>query len=150
MNHLRPKSRLRWGSYSRSNRAQPPPSISNVLEKVTEDQKAMSKLTAEQAQLLKSYIHAHVGHPISITDLAGQIQMARSAFISRFKASMGDSPHQYVMKVRIEQARELLTRSDLDLADISHACGFANHPHFSSVFKRFTGVSPLAYRRSLK
>ena len=59
---------------------------------------------------------------------------------------MGDSPYQFVMDYRAEQARKLLADKQRPLSDIALACGFADQAHFTRIFKRLTGETPKAFR----
>ncbi len=56
------------------------------------------------------------------------------------------TPHQYVIRRRIERAKQLLKQSDLRIVDIALACGFANQSHFSRHFRRIVGISPKEFR----
>ena len=57
------------------------------------------------------------------------------------------SPHQYVVRARVDEARELLSRTDLPVGDIAALCGFSSTGHLATWFKRLTGARPLEYRR---
>jgi len=61
---------------------------------------------------------------------------------------MGVTPHQYVIRRRIERAKKLLKYSDLKIVEIALACGFANQSHLSRHFRNLVGTSPKAYRNS--
>jgi transcriptional regulator GlxA family with amidase domain len=61
---------------------------------------------------------------------------------------MGDSPHGYVMRRRMERAQGLMLSTDASLAQIAADCGLADQAHFSKVFRRFAGESPAAWRRA--
>ena len=104
-------------------------------------------LSRRQLTLATDYIEAHLNADVHIADLASVVCLGRSAFIRRFKISTGLPPHQYIMKVRVGRAQNLLRRSEMDLAHIALACGFADQAHLTSTFKRFTGLTPLSYRR---
>jgi AraC family transcriptional regulator len=88
------------------------------------------------------YIHAHLEQDLSLTELATQAQMSCHHFARLFKRATGVSPHQYVIRCRVEQARQLILREELTIAEIAHQLGFANQSHLSRHFKRLVGVSP--------
>jgi AraC family transcriptional regulator len=64
----------------------------------------------------------------------------------RFKESKGLPPHQYVLRRRIERARELLRQPETTVLDVALACGFSSQSHFASAFRLFTGLTPRRYR----
>ena len=82
-------------------------------------------------------------------------EMARAAGLSRFHFSrlfsrlMGFSPHEYLVRYRLEHAQKLLSspEEELSLADVAAACGFADQAHLARRFRRAYGVSPSAFRR---
>lgn len=60
------------------------------------------------------------------------------------------SPHRYILRARIERARELLRMTSLSIGEIADAVGFAGQSHFCTAFGRETGLTPSAYRRSCR
>nr|WP_247711907.1 helix-turn-helix transcriptional regulator [Qipengyuania qiaonensis] len=66
-------------------------------------------------------------------------------FSRLFKEVIGDSPYQFVMDYRVEQAKRMLGEQSRPLSDIALACGFADQAHFTRIFKRLTGMTPRAY-----
>jgi AraC family transcriptional regulator len=83
---------------------------------------------------------------LTLGELAFIAQMSPNYFASLFKQSTGLPPHQYVMKCRIEKAKDLLAKGDLSLVEISLQVGFQNQSHFTRVFKLHTNVTPKVYR----
>jgi AraC family transcriptional regulator len=69
-----------------------------------------------------------------------------SHFCRVFKKATGISPHQYVMKARLDKAQLMLVQTDLTLAAISDAMGFTSQSHFSRAFRSYAGISPSDYR----
>ncbi|MGO4287978.1 helix-turn-helix domain-containing protein, partial [Bosea sp. TAB14] len=63
-------------------------------------------------------------------------------FSRAFRNTTGFSPHQWLIRKRIERARDILRCGRLELADIAVACGFADQSHFTNVFAKLEGVSP--------
>lgn len=63
-----------------------------------------------------------------------------------FKKSTGMSPHQYVIQLRVERAKQLLASSSKSIIEIAMELGFFDQSHFTNAFRHFTGTSPLAYR----
>ncbi|CZF86373.1 helix-turn-helix domain-containing protein [Grimontia marina] len=97
--------------------------------------------------IIDLYIRQHISRKISVSQLAGSVFLAESQFHQLFKSQMGMTPHQYVLKKRFELAQELLSTSELNLAQISDSCGFASQSGFTSAFTRAFGVSPSRFRQ---
>jgi AraC family transcriptional regulator len=87
---------------------------------------------------------------LSLQALANESGYSRVHFVRMFKAATGSSPHNYLLKLKLERARELLKNPSMPLIDIALDCGFSSHSHLSRLFHKFVGVTPSAYRRSLR
>ena len=87
---------------------------------------------------------------LSLQALANESGYSRVHFIRMFKAATGYSPHNYLLNLKLERARELLKNPSTSLIDIALDCGFSSHSHMSRIFHRIVGVTPSAYRRSLR
>jgi AraC family transcriptional regulator len=83
----------------------------------------------------------------AMADLAGQ---SIFHFSRVFRREMGTSPQAFVRRRRVARARRLLEVTDLPLAEIAYACGFAHQSHFTNVFRELTGATPGAYRVRLR
>ncbi|NER78551.1 MAG: helix-turn-helix transcriptional regulator [Leptolyngbya sp. SIO1D8] len=97
---------------------------------------------------ISDYIHAHLDQSIKLADLANVAGMSQFHFSRMFKQSMGISPHQYLLKQRVEQAKGLLKQSKLAIAEIALQCGFNSQSHLSKHFREATGMTPSSYRKS--
>jgi AraC family transcriptional regulator len=69
-------------------------------------------------------------------------------FAAQFRAATGLPPHEYLTRRRIERAQEMLLQDELALVEVALSVGFQTQSHFTSVFKRFAGQSPRAWRLS--
>lgn len=96
----------------------------------------------------REYIEAHLDTKISLLELATTCQLSPSRFGRAFKASVGQTPHRWLITRRLARARELMLAADRTLADIAHACGFADQSHLAREFRRELGVGPSAWRRA--
>jgi AraC family transcriptional regulator len=85
----------------------------------------------------------------SLQSLAQESGYSRVHFVRMFQAATGRSPHNYLLNMRVERARELLSNRELSLIEIAFDCGFSSHSHMTRVFKQFLGVTPSEYRRGL-
>jgi len=92
-------------------------------------------------------IHADPAYPWQVEELAQKAGLSRAAFAQRFKELLGDTPLNYVTKVRIQKAMEYLVRSEETIEAISARVGYATGFALSKAFKRIAGVSPQHYRR---
>jgi len=101
-----------------------------------------------QAKKAAAYIEVHLDAPIRIRELAALTRLSRSYFSRAFKATFGLAPQPYVQRKRTAQAQALMLDTDEPLCGIALACGFSDQAHFSRIFRRLTGASPNAWRRS--
>lgn len=92
------------------------------------------------------YIEEHLGEEISLEAVAKHLNMSQYYFCHLFKQSMGISPYQYVLRQRIEKAKQLLKQRKLTITNVALECGFANQTHFTKHFRKLTGTTPRAYR----
>ncbi len=83
----------------------------------------------------------------SVVDLAPMARLGPHYFSRAFKRTLGETPHAYVSRRRIEQALHLMLSTDSPLAQIALACGFADQSHFTNRFRRLMGVTPTVWRR---
>lgn len=93
------------------------------------------------------FVLANLDQPIGLEELAAVADLSPFHFSRVFKKARGESPCQFVRSARLEHARRLLSNTDLPLAELALACGFANQSHFTAAFSRATGLSPARYRR---
>jgi len=68
-------------------------------------------------------------------------------FAEMFRKSTGETPHQFVLRLRVERAREMLRSPESRVLDVAIACGFKTQQHFARVFRHLCGLSPKEYRR---
>lgn len=89
----------------------------------------------------------NLARPLRLADLARAAGLSRMHFAAQFRATTGLPPHAYLVSCRVERAKALLSDTPLPLADIARAVGFRSHSHFSTVFRRRSGVAPMQWRR---
>ena len=105
--------------------------------------------TAQHYKRVLDFVADHFGETITVEDLANIAALSPSHFSRLFKQTIGQSPMQFVMTYRVEQAKKQLSHQDLPLIDIALDCGFSDQALFSRVFKQTEGVTPKTYRASL-
>ncbi len=111
-------------------------------------------LTHSRLQPVLGYIRTHLDsaeptlreRDLSLTELAEVINISPTYFASLFKQIMRISPRQYVIQQRVEQAKLMLSKTDLAIADIALQVGFSSQSHLTQHFKRFTGKTPKQIR----
>ena len=96
-----------------------------------------------------SYIAEHLNESITLEELAKVAEISPNYLIALFRQSIGMTPHKYVVLKRVEQARMLLKHRDLTLLEIAQRCGFQDQSQFTTVFRRYAGITPGQLRRSL-
>lgn len=92
-------------------------------------------------------LHADPKRAWTIPMLAKAVAMSRSAFAGRFTAQVGQSPLQYLTRVRIQRAAQLLDAQRMPLSRIAREVGYMSEAAFSRAFRRHIGMSPLTFRR---
>jgi AraC-like DNA-binding protein len=101
----------------------------------------------EDFNWITSYFSFHLSENITIEDMAQRARLSPSRFSTLFREHFSMSPYQYLLRMRIEHAEELLLHSKLTLHQIAELCGFANAQHFSKAFKKYTGKTPGSLRK---
>ncbi len=112
-------------------------------------QDTQTGLTDHQVQRIREYVQAHLTQPISLDDMASQIGFSPYHFARLFRKVIGESPYQFVLRQRVGHAQKLLHSGTLTLAEVAVESGFADQSHLTQTFKRYTGLTPKAYRRIL-
>ena len=92
------------------------------------------------------YMRENLAEPMSLHDLASLSGLGPTHFARSFRSSTGHSPYQHLIALRVEKARELLEGTSLTVLEIGLACGFNHSNHFSSIFRKYTGLSPRSWR----
>ncbi len=103
-----------------------------------------------QITTVLSYIDKNYSSRINLKDLCRISNMSRSTLLHQFHAMCNCSPTEYLLSVRIDNARKLLADSRLSIATIAQDCGFYDSAHFTKTFFQQTNMLPKDYRNSLK
>jgi AraC family transcriptional regulator len=104
------------------------------------------RLSGRRLQRAIDYIHAHLIGDVRLGDIATAAGLSVFHFARTFKKTTGLTPHAYLMKARVERAKELLLEYDKTLVEIASETGFSDQSHMSRVFRRFTGATPSEFR----
>ena len=101
-----------------------------------------------QERRAKEVLSANLDGGVPLKQVAQECRLSVSHFSRAFHRSVGVAPHNWLLKRRIEVAKEKLRDSRLPLAEVALACGFADQSHLTRVFTDMVGVSPGAWRRA--
>jgi AraC-like DNA-binding protein len=95
-------------------------------------------------------VHADLGHPWTLAELAALSHMSRSAFAQAFKARVGLPPLEYLIRWRMSLARDALARDAMSIPEVAAATGYGSESAFSSAFRRRVGASPAHFRKQAR
>ena len=95
---------------------------------------------------VSNYIQNHLSEPIKTSDIAKSLFIGRSRLSTNFKNETGMNLSDYIIQMKIDEAKRLLRYSSKSFADISLYLGFSSQSHFSQVFKKMTTTTPFEYR----
>jgi AraC-like DNA-binding protein len=122
--------------------------ISRALKMEWENSiKDKSPKVKELIRVSAEYIKNNFERDISIADIAKYVFLSSSYFARAFKEELGISPISYLLKIRVESAKDLLVNSSQKISDIALTVGFSNQQRFNEIFKKHTGQTPLQYRK---
>jgi AraC family transcriptional regulator len=121
------------------------------LGKATDQWKKASQLSLSSRPLQRvlDRMNAEFSKDLSLETLAAESRYSRAHFLRMFRAATGQTPHEYLLTLRLENAKKMLKEGSTPLIDIAAACGFSSHTHFSKAFRARCGTTPSHYRRSL-
>jgi AraC family transcriptional regulator len=100
-----------------------------------------------QVRKVLEYIDTHITDAVRVADLCALIQRSEAHFSRSFKRTLGESPHSFLTRRRLELAARYMLATDASLSDIALRCGFADQPHLCKHFRRAMGETPAAWRR---
>ncbi len=118
--------------------------VSRHLRRAHEGSKALG---ASSMKRLNDHVLAHLGERILVADLSREVGMSIDRFTWTCKLQTGKSPHQYVLALRLQQARHLLQHSPLGIAEVASACGFSSQQHLTNAMHCHGGVTPARFRK---
>ncbi len=95
-----------------------------------------------------AFVQAELHNTIVVKDLADSSGLSPSHFCRAFKASVGEAPHAYLMRMRLERAKDLMIQTDENLCRIAKICGLADQAHLTRLFRKHTNATPYRWRRA--
>lgn len=122
----------------------------DMLFSIEKSLKQSRKHTNQMIRNATSYISQHLSDDLSLESIADAVN-ANPSYLSRiFSKECGETITEYITRVRIEKAKELLRLSDYFVYQVSEATGFHDPAYFSTTFKKYTGLSPKEFKQSHK
>lgn len=113
--------------------------------KVVTPQMVEGGLSLPQLMRVREYAEANLAHKISLKHLADLCDLSRYQFLRRFEHSMGLTPHNWLILLRLERACLLLRHSSQNLAQVATNVGFYDQSHFNRAFRTWYGITPSQY-----
>lgn len=106
-------------------------------------------LTSRQLKEIVEYIQSHLQCELSLCQLANQVGISSYYLAHAFKVTTGLSPHQYVLRCRLDKAQQLLQETQMPIATIAYEVGFGNQSHMTTVFRKTLQTTPGLYRKQV-
>jgi AraC family transcriptional regulator len=104
-------------------------------------------LGAARLRRIKELVDAKMEDDLGLDEMAESVGLSTAHFARMFRKSTGETPHQFVLRQRIERAKTMLRGPDARVLDVAVACGFKTQQHFAQVFRDVCRVSPTEYRQ---
>ena len=109
--------------------------------------KRREMLAGYQLKRVLEFIESRLGTEVALADLAQVTGGSVFHFSRAFRNTAGDTPYRYVLRRRIERAKQMLEVSDLGVAEVARSCGFSSRANFAKTFVRFVGTTPKRFRQ---
>ena len=110
---------------------------------------AVGGLAPWQMRNVQAYVDLYLRSTIRVEALAGLCNLSSGHFQRAFKASLGETPHKYVTRRRMEMACRMMTGTDEPLCRIALECGMTDQAHLTNSFRRLYGIAPNAWRKRM-
>ena len=121
----------------------------NIIKQYAQDKKGeYSEISFSSLESVKSYIDHNLEEKINLEELASIANINKYGFAKKFKFSVGMSPMNYVLMKKIFSSKKTITNYS-NLTNIAFDYNFTDMAHFSKTFKRFVGLSPKIYQKSV-
>jgi AraC family transcriptional regulator len=104
-------------------------------------------LGSARLRRIKELVHAKMEDDLSLDEMAQSVGLSTAHFARMFRKSTGETPHQFVLRQRVERAKAMLRAPDARVLDVAVACGFKTQQHFAQVFRDVCGIRPTEYRQ---
>jgi AraC family transcriptional regulator len=106
-------------------------------------------LGSARLRKIRELVDARMEDDLSLDDMAQSVGLSTAHFARMFRKSTGETPHQFVLRQRLERAKAMLRAPAARVLDVAVACGFKTQQHFAQAFRDLWGASPTEYRHDL-
>ena len=103
-------------------------------------------LNPAKLRKIKELVQEKMEEDLSLEEMAHTVGLSPAHFSQVFRNTTGHTPHQYLLRYRIQRAKEMLRSAEMRVLDVAIACGFKTQQHFARVFREMCGASPTEYR----
>ena len=120
----------------------------NILFNVLSSIQTIREIPTETAiQTAVRFLENNYFKKIKIEELSDTLGYSRAHFTTAFTQATGKSPYAYLLEIRLEKAKEFLINKRFSIEEIAYSVGFSSLVRFSELFKKYTGVSPMQFRK---
>ncbi len=102
----------------------------------------------DPVQRAKAYILANLSNDISVKDVAEHIHLNPEYFSKLFKKEMGENVKNYMLRIKVDAAKDMLENTNIPVSIVSLELGYSNFSHFTQMFKKHEGITPSEYRKT--
>ena len=100
-----------------------------------------------RSRRIRELVDAKMEDELTLCEMAQAVELSTAYFSRMFRKSTGESPHQFLLRQRVERAKKMLCSASARVMDVAVACGFKSQQHFAQVFRHQCGASPTEYRK---
>lgn len=120
-----------------------------LLESAAQLNEATKAEPNDVVQAAEACLRSRLDEKVRMSEVARALGVTRARLFEQFKRGAGMTPNDFLLRVRVEKARELMANRQKSVTEVAFAAGFNSSQYFSTVFRRYTGQAPGEYRRSL-
>jgi AraC family transcriptional regulator len=107
---------------------------------------ARNPLSSRNVRRLEEYVRDNLTEQLSLAAMSSVVGLSKRHFLRAFKEATGTTPHRFVLRLRIEEAKRRLIETDDAMTDVAFAAGFGSSQQFATSFRSATGVTPSSFR----
>jgi AraC family transcriptional regulator len=111
-----------------------------------ERKRLRNPLSSRSMRRLEGYVRDNLAEPLSLAAMSGVVGLSKRHFLRAFKEATGVTPHRFVQRMRIEEAKRRLIETNEAITEVALASGFGSSQRFATSFRSATGVTPSTYR----
>ena len=106
-----------------------------------------TKKVGEPIRIAQEYIRTHIDRQMSLEEVSEKAFVSPGYLSTLFKERTGKNFSDYVVEMRVEEAKRLLRQASYNVGEVAERVGYADARHFSKVFQKVVGIKPTAYRK---